>query len=156
MKGDPSVNQQLNTVLSALLTSINQYFLHARMLGDWGLEALEKKDYHCSINAMKQADVIVSRILLLEGLPNLQSLGKLFIGEDVAEIVKNNLMLDMQVRETLVNAIEVCEATQDFVSRDHLEDILEGLEEHIDWLEAQVNLLAKMGSQNYIQSAMSE
>ena len=156
MKGDPSINQHLNAVLRELLTSINQYFLHARMLDDWGMEGLGQKDYQRSIKAMKQSDSMISRVLFLEGLPNLQDLGKLLIGEDVAEILKNNLTMDMLVRTTLVSAVDACEKAHDFVSREHLEAILEDLEEHIDWLEAQLDLLDKVGSQNYIQSAMGE
>lgn len=153
MKGDANVIASLNTVLGNELVSINQTFLHSRMANDWGMERLGKREYKKSIKDMKQADKLIERILFLEGLPNLQSLGRLRIGEDVAEIIKceNGLMAD-QLKD-LRAAIALCEEKSDYVSRDILEDILQDEEEFLDWLEVQEGLIESAGIQNYIQSA---
>ena len=154
MQGDPGLNQALNGVLKESLTAINQYFLHARMLGDWGFTALEKRDYEASIHAMKEADRLVKRILFLEGLPNLQDLGKLLIGEDVPEIIKYDLQMENRINGTLKAAIQQCETSNDYRSREHLEELLEHNEERIDWGETQLALIEKLGVQNYLQSGM--
>lgn len=154
MKGDAKLNQVFNEVLRESLTAINQYFLHARMLGDWGFESLEKHDYDASIHAMKEADRLIKRILFLEGLPNLQDLGKLLIGEDVPEVLKNNLDMETRINATLKKAIEQCEHASDYISREHLEALLEHNEERIDWGETQLALLDKLGIQNYLQSGI--
>ncbi len=153
MRSDPSINQHLNAALKEALTAINQYFLHARMLGNWGLNGLEKHEYDASIRAMKHADRIVGRILFLEGLPNLQDLGKLLIGEDVPEILRNDLSAESQYCKTLAAAIAHCEQQQDYTSRHHLEELQEDSEERIDWLETQVSLIDAMGIENYLESA---
>ena len=154
MKIDPQINQALNGVLRQSLTAINQTFLHARILGNWGFESLEKNDYEASIKEMKHADRLMNRILFLEGLPNLQDLGKLLIGEDVPEILNCDLELATGYRQELVQAIATCEKLEDFVSREHLEHLLDYEEERFDWLETQINLLADLGTENYLQSAM--
>lgn len=155
MKSEQGIVQQLNRVLRDQLTAINQYFLHARMFGNWGLERLNEADYKWSIKAMKQADDLIERVLLLEGLPNLQDLGKLLVGEDVEEMLANDLQLVIRHRVNLQDAIAHCERSRDFVSRELLEAILSEEEEHIDWLESQLWLIEKTGIENYMQSMMS-
>lgn len=153
MKGDKQINLQLNAVLKLLLTGINQYFLHSRMCENWAFDNLKKKDYDYSIELMKESDKVIKRILFLEGLPNLQDLGKLYIGEDVPQMLDCNLKFDQELRECLVTAISECETKSDFISRECLESVLHECEEQIDWLEAQVDLVDKMGLKNYLQSA---
>lgn len=155
MKGDGKVIEILNKVLKNELTAINQYFLHSRMLDDWGLKSLGEKVYDESIDEMKHADKLVQRILFLEGLPNLQHLDRLRIGESVKEILKADLALEMDAIPDLRAGIAHCEKTSDFVSRELLSEILDSEEEHVDWLETQLGLIEKMGEQNYIQSQAS-
>jgi bacterioferritin len=154
MNADSSIHQRLNAVLKLALTAINQYFLHARMLGHWGFETLERHEYQASIGAMKHADKLIERVLFLEGLPNLQDLGKLLIGEDVPEILQHDLSMEHRYRDALAEAIRHCEQQRDFVSRQHLEDLQEAAEERIDWLETQISLIASVGLANYLESAM--
>ena len=156
MKGDKKVIQHLNTILGNELVAINQYFLHARMLQDWGLDKLGKHEYEESIDEMKHADVLIKRILFLEGLPNLQDLGRLMIGENTREILECDLKLEMKGIPDLKAAIAYCEEVGDYGSRELLEDILESEEEHVDWLETQLSLIDKVGLENYQQSQISE
>lgn len=152
MKVDRVVIQQLNKVLGQYLISINQYFLHGRILKNWGFESLGKAIYKKSIEDMKESDDLIERILLLEGLPNLQDLGKILIGEDVPEVLSSDLTCEYNKRTTLLEAIKICEEKEDYVSRDLLTHLLEESEEHIDYLETQQELLAELGSEKYHQS----
>lgn len=149
---DPGVITHLNAVLKNELTAINQYFLHAKMLKDWGLERMAAHEHHESIDEMNHADALIERILFLEGLPNLQDLGRLKIGENVEEIVRCDLALEMEAMPPLREAIVFCEQVGDFVSRQLFRDILDSEEEHVDWLETQISLIEKVGIENYIQS----
>jgi len=154
MKGDPKVVAQLNAQLKNELTAINQYFLHARMLNHWGLGRLGKHEYEESIGEMKHADALVERILMLDGLPNLQDIGKLLVGQDVPELLQGDLTLERGAQATLKGAIAAAEQAQDFVSREIFVKILDDTEEHIDYLETQLELIDKVGLQNYLQSQM--
>lgn len=156
MQGDRQVIQQLNKNLGLLLVTINQYFLHARILKNWGLEELGEHFYKSSIVEMKQADAIIERVLLLEGLPNLQELGKLFIGENPQEIIECDLRKEQEKHAALIEAIATCEATQDYVSRQLLEKQKDVNEERIDWLETQLEQIENLGLQNYLQLGAQE
>ena len=156
MKSDSQVIVLLNEVLTSELTSINQYFLHARMYKNWGLEELNKTCYKKSIKDMKQSDELIERVLFLEGLPNLQMLGKLRIGVNTEEMLKCDMEFQLEQIPLLKKAIAVCEEKQDYVSRDMLEDILEYEEEHIDWLETQQYQIDNLGIENYLQSKVTE
>ena len=156
MKGDPKVIEHLNGILKNELTAINQYFLHARMYKDWGMKNLADHEYHESIDEMKHADTLIERILFLEGLPNMQELGALRIGENTKEMLECDLALEMDAIPDLKDAIQHAEQVRDFVSRDIFNDILESEEEHVDWLETQLGLIEKMGLNNYIQAQVVE
>ncbi|MBS0524736.1 MAG: bacterioferritin [Proteobacteria bacterium] len=156
MQGNPQIIAELNKLLKNELTAINQYFLHARMLEHWGFGRLGKKIYDESIGEMKHADRLIKRILFLDGLPNLQDLGRLGIGETVAECLQADLQLETGARSDLVAAVAKCEAAQDFVSREIMVHILEDAEDHIDFLETEIGLLEKVGEQNYLQSQIGK
>jgi len=154
MKGDTKVIEYLNKALENELTAINQYFLHARMYKHWGFHKLNEKEYHESIDEMKHADQLIERILFLEGLPNLQSIGKLMIGEQPQEMLECDLKLELIAVPLLKEAVAYCESVSDFISRELFAHILESEEEHIDWLETQLELIGKVGIHNYLQSQM--
>lgn len=154
MKGDPKVIQHLNTILGNELVAINQYFLHARTYEHWGYKKLGELEYQESIDEMKHADALTQRILFLDGMPNLQELGKLFIGENVKEAIECDLKLEHKAHKDLKAAIEYCESVQDYVSRDLLRSIMDSEEHHIDWLETQLDLIEQVGLPNYLQSQM--
>ncbi|MFV7761338.1 bacterioferritin [Shewanella algae] len=156
MKGHPKVVSQLNKVLTCELTAINQYFLHARMFKNWGLEGLNHKAYKKSIQDMKHADKLIERVLFLEGLPNLQQLDKLRIGEHSEEMLACDKQMQEEQLTVLRDAIALCETERDYVSRDILEDLLEDEEEHLDWLEAQFELISLTGLANYLQSQIEK
>ena len=156
MKGNPQIIAELNKLLKNELTAINQYFLHARMMSHWGFERLGKKIYEESIGEMKHADRLIKRILLLDGLPNLQDLGRLGIGETVPECLNADLRLESAARTDVVAAVAACEAAQDYVSREIAVDILEDAESHIDFLETEISLLERVGEQNYLQTQIGE
>ncbi|WP_428353420.1 bacterioferritin [Methyloprofundus sp.] len=154
MQGDSKVIEFLNKALENELTAINQYFLHARMYKNWGFEKLNEKEYHESIDEMKHADMLIERILFLEGLPNLQNIGKILIGENPKEMLSCDLKLELIAIPLLREAIEYCEKVSDYVSRDLFTHILDSEEEHVDWLETQLELITKVGIENYLQSQM--
>lgn len=156
MQSDPKVIDYLNAELKNELTAINQYFLHFRLLKHWGMDRLAKKEYGESISEMKHADRLMDRIFVLDGLPNLQDLNKLLIGEDVVEVLNCDLALEQTSQATLKEGISYCESVRDYVSRDLLRHILDDTEEHIDFLETQIDVSAKVGVQNYIQSQLPE
>ena len=156
MQGNPQIVAELNKLLKNELTAINQYFLHGRTLRHWGFERLGKKIYEESIGEMKHADKLMKRILVLDGLPNLQDLGRLGVGETVVECLKADLRLENEARNALVAAVTLCESTKDYVSREIVVDILEDAEEHIDFLETELSLVDKVGEQNYLQTQIGE
>lgn len=154
MKAKEGVVEHLNIALKAELTAINQYFLHARMYKNWGFEKLNAKEYAESIDEMKHADTLIERILMIEGLPNIQDLGKIFIGQNVLEMLQCDLRLEEEALPMYQAAVAHCEKVGDYVTRDLLSHILESEEEHYDWLETQIELFHKLGEQNYLQSMM--
>lgn len=154
MKGDPNIIKLLNSQLTNELTAVNQYFLHARMYKHWGLEKIAKKEYEESIDEMKHADKLINRILMLDGLPNLQALNKLLVGESTQEMLECDLKLEQGAQQTLKDGIAACEKAGDYVSRDIFQEILDDTEEHIEWIETQLELIGKVGVQNYLQSQM--
>jgi bacterioferritin len=156
MKGDRKMIEWLNLALKAELTAINQYFLHSRMFEDWGFQRLAKKEYEESIEEMEHADHIIKRILLLKGLPNLQELGRLRIAENPREALEGDLALELEALPIYRDAVQHAEQVRDYVSRDMLQKILDDEEEHVDWLETQLELIEKVGEQNYFQSQMHE
>ena len=156
MKGDPQVIKHLRAQLKNELTAINQYFLHYRMLKHWGFAKLAKQEYEKSIGEMKHADCLMERIFMLDGLPNLQDLGKLNVDEDVPEILRSDLAMELGAQTTIEAGIKHCEAARDYVSRDLLQKILDDTEEHVDFLETQIELIDKVGLPNYLQSQMGE
>ena len=156
MKGDPNIIRLLNAQLTNELTAVNQYFLHARMYRHWGFEKLGKKEYEESIGEMKHADKLIDRILMLDGLPNLQALHKLLIGENTEEMLAADLSLERAAQVTVKEGVFECEKAGDYVSRELFVMILEDTEEHIEWLETQIDLIGKVGIQNYLQSQMGE
>jgi bacterioferritin len=151
MKGEPAVIAKLNAILTNELTAVNQYFLHARMYENWGFNRLGKKTYEESIGEMKHADLLIKRVLFLEGLPNLQDLSKLAIGETVPESLSADLDLEKRGRTTLIEAIQLCEQARDYISREIVKQILDDTEEHIDFLETQLSILDSVGLDNYLQ-----
>lgn len=151
MQGDTKVIEYLNRALKNELTAINQYFLHARMYKNWGLKELDEHEYKESLDEMKHADRLIERVLFLEGLPNLQELGKLYVGEHVKEILECDLRLEMEAAPLLREAIAHCETRNDYITRELFEDILEAEEDHIDWLEVQLDLIQRVGLENYTQ-----
>lgn len=155
MKGDSKVIEFLNKALANELVAINQYFLHAKMYQDWGFKKLGDYEYHESIDEMKHANILTERILFLEGLPNLQDLGKLYIGENTKEMLECDLKLEHQAIPLLREAVEYCDSIKDYVSRDLFSGILDNEEEHVDWLETQLGLIEKIGLQNYLQLQVS-
>ena len=156
MQGDKAIIRLLNAVLTNELTAVNQYYLHARMYENWGFKRIGKITYEESIGEMKHADKLIHRILFLDGLPNLQDLHKLKIGETVPECLGSDLAVEVGGRETLIPGIIQCEQVRDYVSRELLREILSDTEEHIDFLETQISLVKSLGEQNYLQSAMGE
>jgi bacterioferritin len=154
MKGDPQVIQRLQAQLKNELTAVNQYFVHYRLFKHWGFGRMAKKEYEESIGEMKHADALMERILMLDGLPNLQDLGKLLVGENLVECLRCDLTSELQAQATIKDGIAACEAARDYISREVLENILDDTEEHIDFLETQLDLVGKVGEQNYLQSQM--
>lgn len=154
MQSDPQIISALNRVLTRKLTSINQYFLHARMFKNWGFSQLNSVIYKASIHEMKHADVVIERILFLQGLPNLQELGKLYIGEEPAEMLKLDLKMQNEDAAVIREVIESCEERRDYVTRDQLNEILVQQEEHLDWLETQQDLIEKLGTEKYLQTKL--